>query len=100
MPQLLPGFIANSLEKARQEYERIKLFLKDEKEDLNLAAESNLSEILGDVSRILANEAYWLEETVDDLFSIALFGRWDTLREKIPDWLYDWEKHHKDNNLL
>ena len=89
MPQLLPGYIIDSFEKAKQKYVEIKAILKDEKN--NFSVKNNLSETLGDISRVLANEAYWLEETVDDLLSIALFGKWNVMREKTPEWLEFWE---------
>jgi len=72
LPQLSPGFIIKSIEKDEKETMSFKKAMPDE--ELNLD-ETQFSWILGDVSRILANEAYWLEDTADDLFNIGLVGR-------------------------
>lgn len=72
LPQLSPSFIIKSIEKDDEEAARFKKALHEH--ELNMD-DPGFSWILGDVSRILANEAYWLEDTADDLFNIGLIGR-------------------------
>jgi hypothetical protein len=71
-PQLSPGFIIHSIEKDLKESDAIKKAFEDEgiKDE-----EPGFSWALADVSRILANEAYWFEDTADDLFNIGLIGK-------------------------
>jgi len=71
-PQLLPGQIIKSFEEGKEMTQTMRELIpqtetKQEKE--------RLTETLGDISRILASEAYWLEDTVDDLFKIGLTGK-------------------------
>jgi hypothetical protein len=81
LPQLSPGHIIESFEKAKKEsLEYKELFDKLEVEPS--AGESHLGEILANISQILANVAYFLEDTVDDLLSIGLLGSWDALRKE------------------
>lgn len=79
-PTLSPGFITKSLESERESAQSIKEFL--EKRDTSRPKPESLSDILGDVARILANEVFMFEDAVDDLFSIGLFGKWDDMREE------------------
>jgi gas vesicle protein len=79
-PTLSPGHITKSLESGRESAHRMKEFSK--RHDTSELKPPSLSEILGDVARILANEVDMFEETVDDLFSIGLFGKWDDMREE------------------
>jgi len=91
VPGLLSGVIVESIEQAEKESTELNKLLKD-----NFKSESsdNLSHVLGDVSQILANGAYWLEDTVDNLLSIAFLGEWTKMREKTPEWLRYWEHEH------
>ena len=79
-PQLSSGYIIKSLEHSREISAKLKDFM--DKNNANLVKSDNLSDTLGDVSRILANETMWFEETVDDLFSIGVWGKWDDRREE------------------
>lgn len=79
-PTLSPGFIIKSMESDRESAQRMKELLdKHHASDLE---RPSLSETLGDVTRILANEVEMFEDAVDDLFSIGLFGEWDNMREE------------------
>lgn len=82
LPQLSPGYIIKSLEKGYDMYRQIEELLPEIK---SKDSEEELGEILGDVSRILANGAFFLEDAIDDLLSIGLLGKWDAMREKFPD---------------
>lgn len=70
-PRLLPGFI---LESFKEEKEMLRE-MKNETQKVAIPNKERFSEILGDVARILANEAYWLEDTVDNLFKIGQTGK-------------------------
>ena len=93
LPELLPGRITKSFEKAAEEDAKLEKFL--EKSGVPPTPPETLSEILANVSRIVANNAYWLEDTVDDLHSIAFFGKWEKMREKTPEWLRSWDFEHQ-----
>lgn len=84
LPELAPGHVVRTFEKARVEYNEVKDFLEKIKATTKTEPEENIGEILGDISRILSVGAYWLEDTVDDLFSIGLFGKWDSVRYEFP----------------
>lgn len=79
-PTLSPGFITKSLESDRESAKRMKELL--DKHDAPDLKPPSLSETFGDVARILANEVDMFEDTVDDLFSIGLYGKWDDMREE------------------
>jgi len=72
MPELQPGFIIKSFEEEKKLDKSVGKHIH--KTDIILRKEQ-LGETLGNVARILANEAYWLEDTADDLFKIGLTGR-------------------------
>jgi hypothetical protein len=90
-PKLLPSFIMKSIEEEEEEARKIRALL-DTTESNNFP--KSLSELLGDISRIEANVAYWLEDTVDDLLSISLFEEWEEMRDRTPEWLRYWEHEH------
>jgi hypothetical protein len=92
VPQLLPMHIIKSLEEAEKESLKLKQFLNESGGGFD--SSESVSDLLGDLSRITANGAYWLEETIDDLLSIALFKEWTKMREKTPEWLRFWEHEH------
>jgi hypothetical protein len=79
-PTLSPSFITKSLESERKSSQRMKDFFKGH--NVSKIEPPSLSEILGDVARTLANEVDMFEDTVDDLFSISLFGKWDDVRDE------------------
>ena len=79
-PTLSPGYITESLENERESAPKMKEII--ERHDSSELKPPSLSEILGDVARILANEVDMFEDAVDDLFSIGLFGKWDNMREE------------------
>jgi hypothetical protein len=80
-PTLSPGFIIKSIENDRDLAQKMKDFL--DRHNAPELESPSLSDILGDVARILANEVFMFEEAVDDLFSIGLFGKWDDMREEL-----------------
>jgi hypothetical protein len=80
-PTLSPGFITKSIEDDRDLTQKMKEFL--DKHNAPKSKSPSLSEILGDVARVLANDVFMFEDAVDDLFSIGLFGKWDDMREKL-----------------
>ena len=85
LPQLSHGYLIKSFEKANQEHSEIKELLdKMDAKKPRSDNEEHLGEILGDLSRVLANTAYWLEDTVDGLFSIGLLDAYDALRSRFP----------------
>ncbi|MGA2308422.1 MAG: restriction endonuclease [Candidatus Bathyarchaeia archaeon] len=88
-PELLPGNIIKSFETEEKEAAKLRKFF--DKSGATPTPPETLGEILADISRILANGAYWLEDVVDDLHSIAFFGKWEKMREKTPKWLRLWE---------
>jgi hypothetical protein len=92
VPQLLPNFITKSIEEEEKESLKWKRFIEENGRDFD--SSESMSYLLGDISRITANGAYWLEETVDDLLSIALFKEWTKMRTKTPQWLRYWEHEH------
>lgn len=79
-PTLSPGYITKTLEGERESAQRWKKLL--ERDDTSKLKPESLSETLGDVARQVANEVDMFEATVDDLFSIGLFGKWDSMREE------------------
>ena len=89
VPELLPNHIIRALEKEEKESVKLRQFL--DKTGVSFDSPESVSDILGDLSRITANGAYWLEDTVDDLLSIALFKEWTIMRKKTPEWLRFWE---------
>jgi hypothetical protein len=83
LPDLTPGYVIKTIEKERKDYEKTKDFLeKIGTRRKKTEEKENIGEILADVSRRLSANAYWLEDTVDDLFSIGLLGAWDSMRNK------------------
>lgn len=92
IPELLPGYVIKSFEKEAEESAKLEQFL--DKSGAPRVPPETLSETLADVSRIIANSAYWLEDTVDDLHSIGFFGKWDEMRERTPPWQRYWEYEH------
>lgn len=83
LPDLTPGYVIKTFEKERKDYEKTKDFLEKIRTRLKKTEEKeSIGEILADVSRRLSASAYWLEDTVDDLFSIGLLGAWDSMRNK------------------
>ena len=95
LPELSPGFLIDSLEEANQLNAKIKEFL--EKHETNKTSENfDLSYLLGDISRLLANEVMMFEETVDDLFSIAIWGNWDDMRDEFAKMLTERTKDLED----
>jgi len=83
-PELSPNFILESLERSYDFEAKIKDVLAKH-EILNDAEQDDLAYVLGDVSRILANEVMMFEDAVDDLFSISLWGKWDDIRGKFAN---------------
>lgn len=81
LPQLSPGYVIKSLERGYDMYREIEEFLPIKSK----GSKEELGEILGNVSRILANGPFFVEDAVDDLLSIGLLGKWDAMREKFPD---------------
>jgi hypothetical protein len=79
-PALSPGYITKTIEGDRESAQRWKELL--DKLDTSKLKPPSLSETLGDIARIIANEVDMFEDTVDDLFSIGLFGKWDDMREE------------------
>ena len=79
-PTLSPRYITKFLEDGRESAQRWKNLL--ERSDTSKLQPESLSETLGDVARQVANEVYMFEDAVDDLFSIGLFGKWDSMREE------------------
>lgn len=92
VPELLPNHIIRALKKEEEESVKLKQFLA--KTGVSFDSPDSICSILGDLSRITANGAYWLEDTIDDLLSIALFKEWTGMRERTPDWLRFWEYEH------
>jgi hypothetical protein len=80
VPTLSPGVIIKSLESERESSKRWIEFANKHK--VPEPKPESISELLGDVARILANSVDFFEDTVDDLFSIGLFGKWDDMREE------------------
>jgi len=80
-PQLSPGFITATLESSRELTQEEMKELIDKHDALDLKPPS-LNETFSDIVRILANEVSMFEDTVDDLFSIGLYGRWNDMREE------------------
>lgn len=93
VPQLLPNYVIKSLEEDEKESLKWKQFINEK--GATLDTPESMSDLLGDVSRIIANGAYWLEDTIDDLFSIALFKEWTKMRTEIPQWLRHWDHEHQ-----
>lgn len=91
-PELLPNHIIRALKKEEKESVKFKQFM--DKTGVDLDSPDSVSDILSDLSRITANGAYWLEDTIDDLLSIALFKEWTGMRERTPAWLRFWEYEH------
>lgn len=83
LPKLSPGYLTRTFREAQQEYLKLKDFL-DKMNTKGSMEKEHLGEILGDISRILANGAFYLEETVDYLLSIGLLGTWDAMSDKFP----------------
>ncbi|MGQ9642018.1 MAG: restriction endonuclease [Candidatus Bathycorpusculaceae bacterium] len=71
-PQLSPGCIMKSFEEANKMMQKTKGAPPQTEAS---PYEEQLDEILGDVARILANEAYWFEDAADDLLKIGLTGK-------------------------
>ena len=88
-PTLLPTTIIEFLKKSEKELSGFREFLKNKPTEMHF--EDSFNDILSDVSRIMANEAQWLEDTVDTLLSIYLFKDWKEIRNKTPNWLRFWE---------
>ncbi len=86
IPTLSPGFIIKSIEKDKEMTKKIEKFLDKaramNKQEVPEDKPDSISDILGDVARVLANEIFMFEDAVDDLFSIGLFGKWDDMREE------------------
>ena len=82
IPRLSPKHIIETLERAYDFDAKHKNFLRNHKAHDNTARD-DLSSLLGDISRILANEVVMFEDAVDDLFSIGLWGKWDEGRDEI-----------------
>lgn len=81
IPKLSPKYIVETLERAYDFEAKHKDFLgKHEVHDDT--TRDDLSYLLGDMSRILANEVMMFEDAVDDLFSIGLWGKWDDSRDE------------------
>jgi hypothetical protein len=80
VPTLSPGFVTEYLESERESAKKWAEFAKRHKPK-EFEPES-VSELLGDVARILANQVYCFEDAVDDLFSIGLFGNWEDMRDQ------------------
>lgn len=81
IPKLSPKYIIESLESSYEFEAKHKDFLK-KLEVPNNITQDDLSYLLGDISRILANEVSMFEDAVDDLFSIGLWGKWDDSRDE------------------
>jgi len=81
MPELSPNVILESLERS-YEFEAKFKDLLTKNEILPETPQDDLADILGDVSRILANQIMMFEDTVDNLFSISLWGNWDDMRDE------------------
>ena len=79
-PTLSPGSIINSLEKDRDLSKKMKEVLQ--KTNALELEPWLLSDVLGDVARVLANDVFMFEDAVDDLFSIGLFGNWEDMRDE------------------
>jgi len=79
-PTLSPRYITKTLEDGRESAQRWKKLL--ERNDTSKMKPESLSETLGDIARQVANEVDMFEDAVDDLFSIGLFGKWDSMREE------------------
>jgi len=92
VPQLLPNYIMKSIEENEKESLKWKQFINEKGRTPD--SPENVCDLLGDISRIVANGAYWLEDTVDDLLSIALFKEWTKMRTKTPQWLRYWDHEH------
>jgi hypothetical protein len=71
-PKLLPRFIIESFKEEKKIIREMKEKISQEEVTPN---KEHVNETLGDIARILANEAYWLEDTVDNLFKIGLTGK-------------------------
>ena len=82
IPRLSPGHIIKTLEEGYAEHLKLKDLLGNV--DTNNEEKEDLASILGDISRVLADGLYWIEDTVDDLYSIGLYEHWDTMRSKFP----------------
>lgn len=81
IPKLSPKYIIENLERSFEFEAKHKDFLKKHEVHDNVTRDG-LSYLLGDISRILANEVSMFEETVDDLFSIGIWGKWDDGRDE------------------
>jgi hypothetical protein len=79
-PTLSPGNITKSLEKERESIKQLEDFVKKHKP--KVSKPESLSDLLGDVSRILANQVDFFEDAVDDLFSVGLYGNWEDMRDQ------------------
>lgn len=77
---LSPGYIIKSLEEGRDLTKKMREIFN--KENAPQVTPSSLSEVLGDVARVLTIDVFMFEDAVDDLFSIGLFGNWEDMREE------------------
>jgi hypothetical protein len=80
VPTLSPNVITKYLEKERESVKRWDEFVKKHKP--KECKPESVSELLGDISQILANEVDFFEDAVDDLFSIGLYGHWEGMRDQ------------------
>jgi len=71
-PQLLPGYITESFEEENEMSQTIKEVTPQTETS---PYKEKLYETLAEITRILGNEAYWFEDTADDLFKIGLTGK-------------------------
>jgi len=86
----LPGSIIKTFTEDKK-YEKL-LDEIEKNRDYDLDDEFDYKElgfILGDLSRILAHGAYWLEDTIDDLYSVALFSDYKDIRMNNLDFMFD-----------
>lgn len=74
-PTLSPGVIIKSLENEKRSAQRMHDLMTNKCPQKMTSP--LVSETLGDVARILANDIFYFEYAVDTLFNISLNGKWD-----------------------
>jgi len=81
-PKLLPNRLIRSFEKKKEEKKEMKSHF--DRDEINYKSE-DVAYLLADVSRILWDWPFWMEDATDDLLSISVSGEHGDFKTNFPD---------------